>query len=266
MKTERTYSILIWPCLAQLIALAMVAATRPRPEVELTAAQAGGLSAFYVLLLFATASLMLYLIKTGRLRVLKALLLLSLFYAASLSLAEVLASLGLPWALSVPLGAAFTWLGLRPGLVGNASKALLSSAVAYLFVSTFPEVFTFVFLGSLAVYDAYAIFRGPLGKMFSSADATHGGDLREDPLKPMLVTHGRVSMGLGDLFAYSLASASSTRMFGLVGALFPLLLLNAGVVLTLHLLYSRRRVLPGLTLPVALWLLGVAALSVTPPV
>ncbi len=264
MEGDRAYSVLIWPCLAQLIALAMVAATRPRPEVELTAVQAGGLSAFYVLLLFATASLMVYLLKTGRLRVLKALLLISLFYAAALSLAEVLESLGLPWTLSVPLGAAFTWLGLRSGLVGNASKALLSSAVAYLFVSTFPEVFTFIFLGSLALYDAYAIFRGPLGEMFSSAGASDGVNLRDDPLKPMMVTHGRVSMGLGDLFAYSLASASSSRMFGLVGALFTLLLLNTGVVLTLHLLYSKRRVLPGLTLPVALWLLGVAALSVTP--
>jgi len=258
---EMPYSVVVWPCLAQLIALGMVLATRPEPEVQLTATQASGLSAFYVLLLFATASLMVYLIKTGRIRVLKALLLLSLFYAASLSLAEVLSSIGLPWAISVPAGAAFTWLGLRPGTAGNLAKALLSSAVAYLFVSTFPEVFTLIFLGSLALYDAYAVFRGPLGEMFSIPETGPAGTEGEGPLAPMMVTHGRVSIGLGDLFAYSLASASSCRMLGPVWGLAALVPLNAGVVLTLRLLYTRRRVLPGLTLPVVLWLASVLGIT-----
>ena len=249
---EGSYLVTLWPLLAQAASAALVAITRPEPDLELGAAESAGLSVTYIVLLFATATLILYLIKKGLVKLLKILLVASLFYTASISLVSIFAELGWPSLAALPLGAAAAWLGLRPGLAGNLAKAFLAASVAYMFVGIFPEVFTLIFLGMLAAYDAYAVFRGPLGKIFGQV-----GD-SEDPLKPLMIVHGRVSMGLGDLFAYSLASASSTRMLGLPEAIVPLALLNVGVLLTLRILYSKRGALPGLTLPVLLWLLGIA--------
>jgi len=252
---ERPYLVALWPLLAQAASTALVSVTRPEPELELGAAESAGLSLTYIVLLFTTATLILYLIKKGLIKLLKVLLVVSLFYTASISLAGIFAEVRLPGVVALPLAAAATWLGLQPGIAGNVAKAFLAASVAYLFVSIFPEIFTLTFLGMLAAYDAYAVFRGPLGKIFGQIGRS------EDPLKPLMIAHGRVSMGLGDLFAYSLASASSTRMLGLPEALIPLALLNVGVLLTLRILYSRRGVLPGLTLPVLLWLLGIASVK-----
>lgn len=106
---------------------------------------------------------------------------------------------------------------------------------------------------AFSIYDIYAVFRGPLRQLV--------GISPNIALNGMSVRLGEFTLGLGDIVFYTMlpslamfyVSYSSTLLQGFYASLATILAIDAGVVVTLYLL-SKRKMLPGLPIPM---LLGV---------
>lgn len=244
--------VVIWPSLSQAFVILVVLSTRPSPIVELGVSESLGLSLLYVTFVFLMAILMVYLIQKGKGLVLKVLISLILVYSAFLSLDTLLSYFEMHWSFELALSILIAWLSFREDAVGNAAKSILAASMAYLFVTFFNDIFIYFLLALLSIYDTYSVFRGPLSKLFSFS---------RDPMRALTVFQGDVGMGLGDVFCYSMASATSFRSLSYPLYIIPIVTLNIGVVVTLSILRRKRRALPGLTIPIPMWLIPQLALS-----
>lgn len=236
-------SIILWLILPQLISILLVMLTSPSPELSMTAGESIGLSSLYVVLAFVSSIFMVYLIRRKIERVLRILIALIIAYSSIFSLFYII-----PSPISIPAGALLAYFSMRQGTAGKVAKCVLSSILSYLFVSFFPKIFISIFLLFLAIFDAYSVFKGPLSSIFEFHT--------ERVLRPLFVEHGNVAVGLGDLFSYSLAASSSALSESLPLLFIPVLLLNAGIVITVLMLKRAKRPLPGLTIPIILWFMG----------
>jgi hypothetical protein len=133
----------------------------------------------------------------------------------------------------------FVLLYGKSGSKGVFSLLLSSEAGAYLALVFSPPTIYLVIL-VFALYDYYSVNRGPLKKV-----------VEQVPFGALSVDFGSVSMGLGDELFYSMVPAAAYLIAGPVAALLMLLVVDAGVAATLVLL-SRRKALPGLTIPLLL--------------
>lgn len=136
------------------------------------------------------------------------------------------------------------------GSVSKAAFSLLlsSEAGAYLaLVFTPPTIYIVILL--FALYDYYSVNWGPLKKVVG-----------EVPFGALSVDFGSVSMGLGDELFYSMIPSAAYLIHGPMAAVLMLFVVDAGVVATL-LLLSKRKALPGLTIPLLLALALFAALT-----
>lgn len=248
-------SILIWPLLSQALALLIMMSTKPSPAIELQASESLGLSIFYVSAVFLMAALMVYLVRRGKELVIRTLIFILLVYSAFLSLDTLFSYfLEVQWYIEIALALLIAWLSFREDALGNLAKSLLAASMAYLFVSFFNDLFLYFLLALLSIYDAYSVFRGPLSELFSVSG--------RDSLRALTVFQGEVGMGLGDVFCYSMASATSFRSLEHPLYLLPIALLNSGIVLTIYILRIRGRALPGLTIPILMWLIPQVALNI----
>ena len=145
--------------------------------------------------------------------------------------------------------------GIRT-IVMSAFVLMTSLIGAFLAVSNSPPTL-FVLPVAFAVYDIYAVFRGPLKIL-----------IKENPIKPkkgdqnlnkrfglLLARIGGFTIGAGDFTFYSMLVAAAFLIKGLVGAFFVGVAINFGIVLTLMLLEKYKRPLPGLPIPIALGIL-----------
>ena len=98
-----------------------------------------------------------------------------------------------------------------------------------------------------ALYDIYAVFRGPLKSLVNS----HEDSL---DLRPLFVNLGRFNVGTGDLIFYSMIPSSVFLLIDLPSAFLSILLIHIGFISTLYLL-KRFEIFPGLPIPVALSLI-----------
>ncbi len=242
-----------WLALAQSVAGAAAWRFGVIPEYQVGPAESAGLSAGYVLAVFAATTLMLYLLRRRLLSLLRLLISASLSLSTLVTTAYLLESAGLRPEVYLPASCAAALLVLRPGLPGNAAKAVSAGALGYFFSTLFPTHFSLILLAMMAAYDAYAVFRGPLSRILS--DAASVSEPRGGRVMDLLtIQTGGVSIGYGDAFFYSLATAVSVGSLPPVPALASVVALEAGIAATLLALPKVGRPLPGLTLPVALWL------------
>ncbi len=251
MKGEQhldKYSAIVWPLLSQIISAAVVLSIRPTPQIELGIEESAGLSLFYVLIVLVTASLILLLIRKGMFSIIRLLTITFFAYSSFIAIDNLLYSLQVHWSIELMVAVIITWLSLRRDIWGNMAKSFLAASLAYLFVYFFNDLFIYFLLAGLAFYDAYSVFKGPLSKLLMVSKG------KSDPLEPLMVFHGDISMGLGDVFCYSMASASSLRSLKIPLAFLPIVILNIGILITIWLLYRAKRSLPGLTIPIILWL------------
>lgn len=243
----KRYAVVLWPLMAEIFAGLVVLNTRPRPEVELSVQESAGLSLAYIALVFGMAVLMVYLVRKRRIRLIRVMIGVFFVYSTFISLDTLISAfISFPWPLELLLAVIVAWLSFRRDSIGNLAKSLLSASLAYLFVVFFNDLFIYFLLGGLALYDAYSVFKGPLSELLMVS--------QEDPLDPLMVFHGDVSMGVGDVFCYSMAAAVSFRSLPIPSSFLPLIALNAGILLTLWALYRTGRSLPGLTVPISFWL------------
>jgi len=128
------------------------------------------------------------------------------------------------------------------------------------FFATLPLATALLLPIAFSIYDIYAVFKGPLRSLIGTGEKV--------ALVGMSIRAGEFTLGLGDVVFYTmlpslplaqlLANASrGTLLAATKASLVTMAVIDVGVILTLILL-SKRRLLPGLPIPM---LLGVAVLA-----
>lgn len=147
--------------------------------------------------------------------------------------------------------------------LSNTVIAFVGAEVGSFFAGTLSPLTSFPWMALLlplafAAYDIYAVFRGPLKHLIgTSPNLTLNG---------MSVRFGEFTLGLGDIVFYTMLPSlalyyvanATGYLSGVYASLVTMLVMDAGVALTLFLL-SKRRLLPGLPIPM---LLGVAVVAI----
>lgn len=162
------------------------------------------------------------------------------FYSESLFPYEVVASLTPVFLIGYAI------FKSRSSKLLGVLLGFISGEVGSFFASTLPLLTALLLPAAFAVYDIYAVFRGPLKQLISAAPGS--------ALEGVSVKVGDFTIGLGDNVFYAMLPSLALFYSKLVYALVTMVAVDAGVLITLSLL-SKRRILPGLPIPVFLGLL-----------
>ncbi|MDV3244465.1 MAG: presenilin [Nitrososphaerales archaeon] len=128
--------------------------------------------------------------------------------------------------------------------------AFVGAEVGSFFASTLPPLTALLLPIVFSIYDVYAVFRGPLKQLIGM-----GGNMA---LTGMSIKAGEFTLGLGDIVFYTMLPSLALFYLTPLLSLSTILVIDVGVVVTLYLL-SRKKLLPGLPIPM---LLGVLLLAV----
>ncbi len=128
----------------------------------------------------------------------------------------------------------------------NIAVICLGGALGVFFGAFIPFLSAVLILAFLAVYDVFAVYYGPVGKIAS---------LGLDELQGLSYSFKDVQMGLGDLVFYSMLSANMFFNFSLLSCLVALGGILVGSFLTL-LMLEKKGIFPGLPFPILLGLVG----------
>ncbi len=131
--------------------------------------------------------------------------------------------------------------------------AFVGAEVGSFFASTLPPVTALALPVVFAAYDIYAVFRGPLKQLIGI-----GGGVA---LTGMSIKAGEFTLGLGDIVFYTMLPSLALYYFTPLISVSTILVIDAGVVVTLYLL-GRKRMLPGLPIPMILGVLLLTAFFV----
>ena len=126
----------------------------------------------------------------------------------------------------------------------NAAVICLGGALGVFFGNFIPFLSGVLILAFLAVYDVFAVYYGPVGKI---------AHLGLDQLQGLSYSFKEVQMGLGDLVFYSMLSGIMLFNFGLISCLVSLAGILVGSFLTLVML-EKKGIFPGLPFPILLGL------------
>ncbi|MDG6908777.1 MAG: hypothetical protein JRM89_02410 [Nitrososphaerota archaeon] len=130
--------------------------------------------------------------------------------------------------------------------------AFVGAEVGSFFAETLPTWTALALPIAFAVYDIYAVFKGPLKALVGTGQGI--------ALVGMSIKAGEFTLGLGDVVFYtllpSLALFQFYDAFGALPAVLTIAAIDVGMVITLFLL-SRRRILPGLPIPMLLGVLVI---------
>ena len=136
--------------------------------------------------------------------------------------------------------------------LGTVLLAFVGAEVGSFFAETLGFWTALALPIAFAVYDIYAVFKGPLKSLVGTAPNI--------ALVGMSIKAGEFTLGLGDVVFYtllpSLALFQFYGTFGVVPAVLTIFAIDVGMVITLYLL-SKRRLLPGLPIPMLLGVLVI---------
>ncbi len=166
------------------------------------------------------------------------------------------ASMELPFAFGVPsaivLVLAYIIFVKNRVWIGTAILAFVGAEVGSFFAETLGFWTALALPIAFAIYDIYAVFKGPLKSLIGTNPGI--------ALVGMSIKAGEFTLGLGDVVFYSLLpSLAFAQFYGTIGilpALLTILAIDVGMVITLFLL-SKRRLLPGLPIPMLLGVLVI---------
>lgn len=130
--------------------------------------------------------------------------------------------------------------------VTSAVLGFISAEAGSFFALTLPKPTVFMLAIAFALYDVYAVFKGPLKQLASTTSGLG--------LEGLVVKVGNFTIGLGDNVFYSMLPSVALYYYKIYDALFTSFAIDLGVIVTLILL-KKRKMLPGLPLPVFLGLL-----------
>jgi presenilin-like A22 family membrane protease len=138
--------------------------------------------------------------------------------------------------------------GLVLIFVGGALGALLGASI--------PTLSALLLLVFLAVYDVFAVFRGPVGKIAKEGLSN---------LKGISVQFMEIEIGLGDLTFYALFVTHALISFGLISSILVTSGILAGCYLSFKML-ERKGLFPGLPFSIALGFISLAFAFLFPSV
>jgi presenilin-like A22 family membrane protease len=264
--TEKFSAQLVYlvPVLASLLfglVCAYLLIAQPLPPVEVTPFHEGTPSAplgnafYFVILIGLSATIFYILLKRKSQKIIFALiavalttasLLLSIVYlSAAFAYAPDLKFLVLP--LSILVTALFDLAIFKLGSKArNAAVVLLGGGLGVFFSAVIPFFSAVLILAFLAVYDVFAVYYGPVGKI------AHSG---LDQLQGLSFSFKDIQMGLGDLVFYSMLTGSILLNYSLLPYFVSLIGILAGSFLTL-LMLEKKGIFPGLPFPILFGLAG----------
>ena len=228
----------------------------PFPENPASGASGPVSNALYFVVIIAIGATVLYLLLKWRSRRLVTLLtalalttaslLLSVVYLSaifsSVPNSEILVSI-----VSIIVTVLFDLAIYRLGnKARNTVVICLGGALGVFFGASIPVLSALLILCFLAIYDVFAVYYGPVGKI------AHAGF---DQLKGLSFSFRDVQMGLGDLVFYSMLGGSVLLNFGLFSYIVSLVGILVGAYLTFVML-EKKGIFPGLPFPIFLGLAG----------
>jgi len=252
------------PILASLLfglGCASLLRSQPVPPVSVTPfpeETASGLfgNALYFVVLIAISATVFYILLKRKSRKLITLIIAFALTTASLLLSVIYLSvifafvpslefLVLP--LSIVITVFFDLAVFRLGSKArNVAVICLGGALGVFFGNFIPFLSGVLILAFLAVYDVFAVYYGPVGKI---------AHLGLDQLQGLSYSFKDVQMGLGDLVFYSMLSGIMLFNFGLISWLVSLVGILVGSFFTLVML-EKKGIFPGLPFPILLGLVG----------
>ena len=116
----------------------------------------------------------------------------------------------------------------------------LGGALGTFLGASIPSLSAFLILGFLAVYDVFAVYHGPVGKIARSG---------LEHLRGLSFSFRDIQMGLGDLTFYSMLSGHMLLYFGLVPCLASMIGILFGCLLAFKML-EKKGMFPGLPFPI----------------
>jgi len=226
----------------------------PIPE-EIPGAQWGN-ALYFVVLIALAATLFYILLKRRSKRIIKGLIVVALT-TASLLLSLVYLSALFVYApswdffvipLAIVITVLFDFVIFRLGRVPrDVVVVCLGGALGIFFGKFIPLWSAILILVFLAIYDIFAVYKGPVGKIAESG---------LDQLQGLSFSFKDIQMGLGDLVFYSMLSG--IMFFSFLPNVFPTIAAVIGIlvgsIITLFML-EKKGIFPGLPFPI---LLGLA--------
>jgi presenilin-like A22 family membrane protease len=225
-----------------------------------------GNALYFVVLVAVSATIFYLLIKRRSKNIIKGLivvamtaasLLLSLVYLSAIFANFPSWSIYLVIALSVTITALFDLAIFRLGSIPrNVAVVGIGGALGIFFGFAIPLWSSVLILAFLAVYDVFAVYRGPVGKIAQSSAGM-------DQLQGLSFSFKDIQMGLGDLVFYSMLTGAMFFTFinsyafpmGILPCLVSIVGIMAGSIITFFIL-ERRGTFPGLPFPIMLGLAG----------
>lgn len=161
------------------------------------------------------------------------------FYAFSLVLAPLPTGILVVVSTVTTVFVGYVFFGTRSRL-GDFMVLLLGGALGTLLGACIQTLSTVLILCFLAIYDAFAVFRGPIGKI---------ARVGLEKLRGLSFSFRDIQMGLGDLTFYSMLVGHMLLYFGV----FPCLASMVGVLIGCFLAFKmleRGGIFPGLPIPI----------------
>jgi len=250
-------SLLFGLCCAYLLIAQPLPPMNVTPFPEETASAPLGNASYFVILIALSATVFYVLLKRKSRKLIIALialalttasLLLSIIYLSAIfAYVPDLGLLVLPLSILVTVifDLAIFWLGSK---ARNLAVVLLGGGLGVFFGASIPFLSATMILIFLAIYDVFAVYYGPVGKIaHSGLDQLHG----------LSYSFKDVQMGLGDLVFYSMLVGSILFEFQptLLPCLVAIIGITVGSFLTLIML-EKKGFFPGLPFPIVLGLGG----------
>ena len=249
-------SILFGLVCAFLLSYASFEPLQVTPFSESTLGFAGSFeNALYFVVLAAVGATLLYLLlKRNRHRLITVIIGIALTAAvlmlAIIYLSAALSAVSLPYgdvlilALSIFVTVVADYVVLKGRRFSSIVILGIGGALGTFLGFSLPTASTILILTVLAVYDAYAVYRGPVGKIAQNGI---------DQLRGLSYSSRDVQIGLGDLTFYSMLSGHMLLTFGLVPCLSSIAGILVGCLASLR-MAEKKGVFPGLPLPIFLGL------------
>ncbi len=222
---------------------------------------------YFVILVGISATVFYILLKRRSKNIIKGLIvvamtaasmLLSLFYLNTLlTYIPILNNLFILVGLSLVITVLFDLAIFRLGsLPRNVAVIGVGGALGVFFGFALPLWSAAAILVFLAIYDVFAVYRGPIGKIASSSESF-------DQLQGLSYSFKDIQMGLGDLVFYSMLTGaiffgfihSGSGFLGFLPCVVSIVGIMAGSIITIFML-EKKGIFPGLPFPIALGLAG----------
>jgi presenilin-like A22 family membrane protease len=212
---------------------------------------------YIVLLVAVGATLCYFMLKRNNVRVIKvvisivmtmASMLLSLIYISTILSGTSFYSDALVIGLSILVTILFDLIIFKVPKVQSVAIICLGGALGVFFSFLIPLYSVIAILICLAIYDIFAVYRGPVGKIAKSS-----GGL--DQLPGLSYAFKDIQMGLGDLVFYSVLMGA--MFFSFPNSVLPTIMALAGIcigVLITFVMLEKKEIFPGLPFPIVIGL------------